>query len=119
MLWFYRFDRIDFDGFLGQFFFLEISFAVCGFELRIRVYANYPSHSLSLSFSSRKLSKQVPIVVDPYLSKHLRPHQRAGVQFLFDCVSGKTSAASSSSSSSSTSSSSRVYSGCLLADEMV
>eukprot|EP01132_Coremiostelium_polycephalum_P001400 gene1400-1769_t len=28
------------------------------------------------------------VVVDPFISKHLRPHQRVGVQFLFDCVSG-------------------------------
>ncbi len=28
------------------------------------------------------------MVVDPYLSKHLRPHQRKGVQFLYECVMG-------------------------------
>ncbi|KAK9805749.1 hypothetical protein WJX73_005408 [Symbiochloris irregularis] len=26
------------------------------------------------------------LVVDPYLSKHLREHQREGIQFLYDCV---------------------------------
>ncbi|SJK86612.1 DNA repair and recombination protein RAD54 and RAD54-like protein [Babesia microti strain RI] len=29
-----------------------------------------------------------PVVVDPMLSKHLRDHQREGVQFVFDCLSG-------------------------------
>ncbi|BDA44096.1 DNA repair and recombination protein RAD54B [Coccomyxa sp. Obi] len=29
-----------------------------------------------------------PVVVDPYLGKHLRPHQREGVQFLYECVMG-------------------------------
>ncbi|XP_062589715.1 DNA repair and recombination protein RAD54B-like [Saccostrea cucullata] len=30
----------------------------------------------------------VDVVVDPYLSVHLRPHQREGVTFLYDCVMG-------------------------------
>jgi hypothetical protein len=30
----------------------------------------------------------VAVVVDPYICRHLRPHQRAGVQFLYDCVMG-------------------------------
>ena len=30
----------------------------------------------------------VDVVVDPVLSKHLRQHQREGVQFLYDCVMG-------------------------------
>jgi len=30
----------------------------------------------------------VDIVVDPGLTQHLRPHQREGVRFLFECVSG-------------------------------
>ncbi|KAK9915546.1 hypothetical protein WJX75_000577 [Coccomyxa subellipsoidea] len=29
-----------------------------------------------------------PVVVDPYLGRHLRPHQREGLQFLFECVMG-------------------------------
>eukprot|EP01133_Synstelium_polycarpum_P012145 gene12145-14211_t len=28
------------------------------------------------------------VVVDPIVSRHLRPHQRRGVQFLYDCVTG-------------------------------
>lgn len=30
----------------------------------------------------------VDVVVDPYLSQHLRPHQREGVVFLYECVMG-------------------------------
>ena len=31
---------------------------------------------------------RVAVVVDPYLSSRLRPHQKEGVQFMYDCVSG-------------------------------
>ncbi|KAL8541379.1 hypothetical protein ACS0TY_002583 [Phlomoides rotata] len=44
------------------------------------------------------------IIVDPLLVKFLRPHQREGVQFMFDCVSGILSGAN--------------ISGCILADDM-
>ena len=30
----------------------------------------------------------VDVVVDPHLSAHLRPHQREGVIFLYECVTG-------------------------------
>ena len=30
----------------------------------------------------------VDVVVDPYISKHLRPHQRSGVVFLYECIMG-------------------------------
>ncbi|KAL2477250.1 Protein CHROMATIN REMODELING 25 [Forsythia ovata] len=49
-------------------------------------------------------SEAVSIVVDPLLVKFLRPHQREGVQFMFDCVSGVLSAAN--------------INGCILADDM-
>ncbi|KAF8405043.1 hypothetical protein HHK36_009940 [Tetracentron sinense] len=45
-----------------------------------------------------------PIVVDPLLVRFLRPHQREGVQFMFECVAGLSSPAS--------------ISGCILADDM-
>ena len=32
--------------------------------------------------------KVVDVVVDPFLGKHLRDHQREGVQFLYECVMG-------------------------------
>jgi SNF2 family DNA or RNA helicase len=44
-----------------------------------------------------------PQVVDPYVGRHLRPHQREGVAFLYECLMGLRS---------------DQYSGCLLADEM-
>lgn len=46
----------------------------------------------------------VPIVVDPLLVRFLRPHQREGVQFMFECVSGLCSGTN--------------ISGCILADDM-
>lgn len=30
----------------------------------------------------------VDVVIDPFLSQHLRPHQKEGVQFLYECVMG-------------------------------
>ncbi|KAG0470025.1 hypothetical protein HPP92_016725 [Vanilla planifolia] len=44
------------------------------------------------------------IEVDPSLVRYLRAHQREGVQFMFDCVSGLSSAEG--------------ISGCILADDM-
>uniref|UniRef100_A0A5S6QDD4 DNA repair and recombination protein RAD54-like n=1 Tax=Trichuris muris TaxID=70415 RepID=A0A5S6QDD4_TRIMR len=49
-------------------------------------------------------SKQlVHVVVDPMLAKVLRPHQREGVKFMYDCVTGRKIEGS--------------Y-GCIMADEM-
>nr|GMD63545.1 protein CHROMATIN REMODELING 25 [Ipomoea batatas] len=45
-----------------------------------------------------------PIAVEPLLVKYLRPHQREGVQFMFDCVSGILSTSN--------------INGCILADDM-
>lgn len=30
----------------------------------------------------------VPVVLDPYLAKRMRPHQREGVKFLYNCIQG-------------------------------
>jgi len=30
----------------------------------------------------------VDVIVDPHLSQHLRPHQKEGVKFLYECVMG-------------------------------
>ncbi len=44
------------------------------------------------------------VVVEPFLSKFMREHQRQGVQFMFDCVTGIRPADGF---------------GCILADDMV
>ncbi|KEG09261.1 DNA repair and recombination protein RAD54 [Trypanosoma grayi] len=46
---------------------------------------------------------QVSVVVDPVIGDKLRPHQRAGVKFLFDCITGERMPG---------------YHGAILADEM-
>ena len=33
-------------------------------------------------------SEEAPVVVDSMLTEFLRPHQREGVQFMFECVTG-------------------------------
>ncbi|CRL00768.1 CLUMA_CG014023, isoform A [Clunio marinus] len=45
---------------------------------------------------------QVHVVVDPVLGNILRPHQREGVKFMYDCVTGANGD----------------YCGCIMADEM-
>ena len=52
-----------------------------------------------------KLSKypDVPVVIDPKLAKILRPHQIAGVKFLYRCTAGLIDARAK---------------GCIMADEM-
>ncbi|GAB4853963.1 DNA-dependent ATPase protein rad54 [Ancistrocladus abbreviatus] len=51
-----------------------------------------------------RAGNSAPIVVEPLLVRCLRPHQREGVLFMFDCVSGLHSAAN-------------IF-GCILADDM-
>lgn len=46
---------------------------------------------------------RVHVVVDPMLSKILRPHQREGVKFMYDCVMGTQI---------------ENFNGCIMADEM-
>ncbi|KAI5063036.1 hypothetical protein GOP47_0021583 [Adiantum capillus-veneris] len=58
----------------------------------------------ALILNARYLSDDcAPVVVDPYLAAKLRPHQREGVQFMYECVMGLRSP---------------LFTGCLLADEM-
>jgi DNA repair and recombination RAD54-like protein len=47
--------------------------------------------------------KKVHVVVDPILSNILRPHQREGVKFMYDCVTGRMIEG---------------FQGCIMADEM-
>ncbi|KAL5541100.1 hypothetical protein UlMin_043386 [Ulmus minor] len=59
---------------------------------------------LILWHSEESAANVVQIEVDPLLVQFLRPHQREGVQFMFECVSGLCSSAN-------------IF-GCILADDM-
>jgi hypothetical protein len=48
-------------------------------------------------------SPVIPVVIDPILARHLRPHQVDGVKFLYECVMGLRK---------------HEGQGCILADEM-
>ena len=45
----------------------------------------------------------MPVVIDPYIGRHMRPHQREGIRFMYDCVTGVQAEG---------------HFGCILADEM-
>ncbi len=48
-----------------------------------------PRPSSNHQWSSNKSGLPVvDVVVDPYLTTHLRPHQRDGLLFLYECVMG-------------------------------
>lgn len=48
-----------------------------------------PRPSPNHQWSNNKLGLPVlDVVVDPYLTTHLRPHQRDGLLFLYECVMG-------------------------------
>jgi len=62
-----------------------------------------PEVSAHEQLNQKEDQKIVHVVVDPVLSKVLRPHQREGVKFMYDCVTGV-----------------RIENnyGCIMADEM-
>ncbi|XP_015782162.1 DNA repair and recombination protein RAD54-like [Tetranychus urticae] len=62
-----------------------------------------PEYSEHDKLSLKPDDIEVHVVVDPVLGRILRPHQREGVKFMFDCVTGKQIEGS--------------Y-GCIMADEM-
>jgi DNA repair and recombination RAD54-like protein len=64
--------------------------------------------------------KEVHVVVDPVLSKVLRPHQREGVKFMYECVTGKFILSSYSYAIIILFSGKQIdgYHGCIMADEM-
>lgn len=61
-----------------------------------------PSHDHQWTFNTKKLTV-TPVAVDSFLTKILRPHQREGVTFLYECVMGMKNIN---------------YFGAILADEM-
>lgn len=62
-----------------------------------------PQYSEHEKLTSDPTKIQVHVVVDPVLSNVLRPHQREGVKFMYDCVTGVKG----------------LFNGCIMADEMV
>ena len=62
-----------------------------------------PSAPGALVLDPGKEGQSVAVVMDPYLSKHLREHQREGVKFMYECVMGLKDPH---------------MLGCILADEM-
>ena len=64
---------------------------------------------------NKSQDSKVDVVVDPILSKFLRPHQREGVKFLYDCVMGLEHKKSDKSEIVNKTDDIK---GCLLADEM-
>lgn len=55
------------------------------------------------SFFNKNKEEITPVVLESFLAKHLRPHQKVGVTFLYECVSGFKA---------------HEYFGAILADEM-
>ncbi|QLL32192.1 hypothetical protein HG536_0C03600 [Torulaspora globosa] len=68
----------------------------------------------------------IDVIVDPLISRHLRPHQREGVKFMYDCLLGLARPMEPSSATAMTDVTSKSLvlepdadiQGCLLADEM-
>lgn len=73
------------------------------FEEGALVLYSPPELSAHEQLKSNTDKNPVHVVVDPVLSKVLRPHQREGVKFMYDCVTGQQIEGS--------------Y-GCIMADEM-
>lgn len=75
---------------------------------------------------NKGLDAEVDVVVDPLLSKHLRPHQREGVKFMYDCVLGLARPSNETVAANEKMECSKSHKlkydldiqGCLLADEM-
>lgn len=55
------------------------------------------------SFFNKKEEEITSVMLEPFLAKHLRPHQKTGIIFLYECVSGFKD---------------QEYFGAILADEM-
>ncbi|KAF2078535.1 hypothetical protein CYY_000160 [Polysphondylium violaceum] len=82
---------------------------VKGVEKQVRLtkplHNPYAPNSLVLFMPTNLTNAmQIPVVVDPILSAKLRPHQREGVQFMFDCLHGLKGGYKGN--------------GCILADDM-
>ncbi|AET38388.1 DNA-dependent ATPase RDH54 Ecym_2678 [Eremothecium cymbalariae DBVPG len=67
---------------------------------------------------NRAVDDEVEIIVDPLLSKTLRPHQRIGVKFMYDCIRGLSRPENDDVQKDITLEYDGDIKGCLLADEM-
>ena len=67
-----------------------LNVAICLPSIYVQFWHHVSHNLLMLFFSQEKYNKQkipiVDVVVDPHLSVHLRPHQRDGIAFLYECV---------------------------------
>lgn len=64
--------------------------------------------TLETDFHRRDARTSCAVVCDPFVARHLRPHQRDGVKFMFECVMGLHSSVHTN----------KAHTGCLLAHEM-
>lgn len=62
-----------------------------------------PELTVQEELKIKETDKKVHVVVDPLLGNVLRPHQREGVKFMYDCVTGRKI---------------ENFYGCIMADEM-
>lgn len=75
---------------------------------------------------NKAIDADVDVIVDPLLSKHLRPHQREGVKFMYDCLLGLSRPPKCEPATTAEDLTARRLTlerdsdinGCLLADEM-
>ncbi|AMD22390.1 HGR051Cp [Eremothecium sinecaudum] len=64
------------------------------------------------------MDDEVEVIVDPLLSKALRPHQRSGVKFMYDCIRGLAHPEEDDDNKALILDQDSDIRGCLLADEM-
>lgn len=69
------------------------------------LHSPYEPNALVLYKPTAAIPGKVAVVVDPILGDKLRPHQRVGVQFMFDCLTGLNGKSFRGN-------------GCILADDM-
>lgn len=85
------FQPVSASGFFGTKFKTPLVGATAATHTKEPVPRHDPSAEGALVMPRPKVpagKKVVDVVVDPFLTQHLRPHQREGVQFLYEAVMG-------------------------------